>query len=119
MKNPPVANDERAILRSLADNGPRPTIPDAVRGRLFLYSLIDEPPRGWVITDQGKDYKPGDVIIWDLLFGTFYLPKAWPAAYGTETYMPPTVTGQLLEPFAPTRPRVVAQTQRPAAVGDS
>jgi sterol desaturase/sphingolipid hydroxylase (fatty acid hydroxylase superfamily) len=37
----------------------------------------------------------------DRLFGAFHLPKTWPEAYGTDTPLPATVTGQLLEPFAP------------------
>jgi len=37
----------------------------------------------------------------DRLFGTFYLPKAWPGAYGTDTPIPETLAGQLLTPFAP------------------
>lgn len=37
----------------------------------------------------------------DRLFGTFYLPRHWPAAYGTSTPMPASLAGQLLEPFAP------------------
>ena len=40
----------------------------------------------------------------DRLFGTFYLPKTWPAEYGTSTPMPETLVGQLLEPFAPAPP---------------
>lgn len=35
----------------------------------------------------------------DRVFGTFYLPKHWPEAYGTDTPMPVTLTGQLFEPF--------------------
>jgi sterol desaturase/sphingolipid hydroxylase (fatty acid hydroxylase superfamily) len=38
----------------------------------------------------------------DRIFGTFYLPKSWPEAYGTATPMPDDLVGQLLEPFAPT-----------------
>ena len=37
----------------------------------------------------------------DRLFGTFYLPKAWPKDYGTSTRVPETMIGQLLEPLAP------------------
>ncbi len=55
MKTPSVANDDRALLQSLAEEGPRLTLPDAVRGRLFLYNLITETPRGWVITDEGRE----------------------------------------------------------------
>jgi hypothetical protein len=36
------------------------------------------------------------------MFGTFYLPKTWPAEYGTSTPVPETLIGQLLEPLAPT-----------------
>ena len=48
--------------------------------------------------------------IYDRLFGTFYLPKHWPAEYGTETPMPADVVGQLIEPFScgrPTRPATI------------
>jgi len=38
----------------------------------------------------------------DRMFGTFYLPKTWPAEYGTSTPVPETLIGQLLEPLAPT-----------------
>jgi sterol desaturase/sphingolipid hydroxylase (fatty acid hydroxylase superfamily) len=38
----------------------------------------------------------------DRMFGTFYLPKTWPAEYGTSTSVPETLIGQLLEPLAPT-----------------
>lgn len=41
------------------------------------------------------------VPVMDRLFGTFYLPAAWPDRYGTATPMPASLTGQLLEPFAP------------------
>jgi len=37
----------------------------------------------------------------DRMFGTFYLPRAWPAAYGADTPMPHTLSGQFLEPFGP------------------
>ena len=37
----------------------------------------------------------------DRLFGTFYLPRAWPKDYGTSTPVPETMIGQLLDPVAP------------------
>jgi hypothetical protein len=37
----------------------------------------------------------------DRLFGSFYLPKTWPAEYGTSTPMPNHLIGQLVDPFAP------------------
>jgi len=48
--------------------------------------------------------------IYDRLFGTFYLPKHWPAEYGTDTPMPGDLLGQLIEPFASARPN------RPATI---
>lgn len=36
----------------------------------------------------------------DRIFGTYYLPRHWPAEYGTDTPMPSTFAGQLFEPFA-------------------
>ena len=39
--------------------------------------------------------------VMDRLFGTLYLPKAWPAAYGTDTPVSDSVAGQLLDPFVP------------------
>jgi sterol desaturase/sphingolipid hydroxylase (fatty acid hydroxylase superfamily) len=57
--------------------------------------------------EDHRDHNYASMLpIMDRLFGTFYLPSAWPAEYGTDTPMPATVTGQLLEPFAPaTKPR--------------
>jgi sterol desaturase/sphingolipid hydroxylase (fatty acid hydroxylase superfamily) len=37
----------------------------------------------------------------DRLFGTHYLPRHWPADYGTDTPHPDTLAGQLLDPLAP------------------
>ena len=42
------------------------------------------------------------VPVMDRLFGTFYLPRAWPERYGTATPMPDALSAQLLEPFAST-----------------
>ena len=39
--------------------------------------------------------------VMDRVFGTFYLPREWPAAYGTDTPVPDGLIGQLLEPLAP------------------
>jgi sterol desaturase/sphingolipid hydroxylase (fatty acid hydroxylase superfamily) len=44
----------------------------------------------------------------DLLFGTLYLPRHFPAEYGTRTPMPATLSGQLLAPFARARPSAPA-----------
>ncbi len=39
--------------------------------------------------------------LFDWLFGTFYLPSHWPETYGTETAVPATLAGQLLDPLMP------------------
>ena len=76
MKTPAVANDDRALLQSLADEGPRLTLPDAVRGRLFLYNLITETPRGWVITDAGREALLRPAADEPVAKGTFKVPPS-------------------------------------------
>ncbi|MGV7210377.1 sterol desaturase family protein [Oxalobacteraceae bacterium A2-2] len=39
----------------------------------------------------------------DRVFGTHYLPRHWPAAYGTDTPLADSLGGQLLDPFLPAR----------------
>lgn len=48
----------------------------------------------------------------DRLFGSFYLPAHWPDAYGIPEPLSPTLSGQLLSPFARSEPVV-----RPVPVG--
>ncbi len=45
----------------------------------------------------------------DRVFGTFHLPREWPAKYGTDTPMPQTLAGQMIAPFAPPTPQAPAQ----------
>jgi sterol desaturase/sphingolipid hydroxylase (fatty acid hydroxylase superfamily) len=74
----------------------------------FLEEIIATPAfHHWHHTrEDHKDHNYSSMVpVMDRIFGTFYLPKHWPAEYGTDTYMPESVTGQILEPFAPTRPR--------------
>ncbi len=52
--------------------------------------------------------------VFDRMFGTLYLPREWPQAYGTDTPMPDGLIGQLLEPFAPVGDRVSAFPAAPA-----
>jgi sterol desaturase/sphingolipid hydroxylase (fatty acid hydroxylase superfamily) len=40
----------------------------------------------------------------DRVFGTFYLPRSWPAEYGTDTPVADGIVGQLLDPFLATAP---------------
>jgi len=37
----------------------------------------------------------------DYMFGTAWLPKQWPAGYGVDEKIPPTLAGQFFEPFEP------------------
>lgn len=37
----------------------------------------------------------------DRVFGTYYLPRHWPSAYGTDTPVPATLSGQLIGPLTP------------------
>lgn len=48
----------------------------------------------------------------DRVFGSFYLPPHWPDAYGIPEKLSPTLSGQLLAPFARSEPGV-----RPVPVG--
>ncbi len=76
-----------------------------VRVRLgWLEEVISTPAfHHWHHTlEDHKDRNFSSMVpVMDRIFGTYYLPKSWPAEYGTDTYMPETVAGQLLQPFAP------------------
>jgi sterol desaturase/sphingolipid hydroxylase (fatty acid hydroxylase superfamily) len=89
-----------------------------VRWRLGPFEEVLSSPafHHWHHTlEDHKDHNYASMLpIYDRLFGTFYLPTVWPAAYGTNTYMPPSVTGQLIEPFAATRgPRPAQEPSAP------
>ena len=83
-----------------------------VRWRLGPFEEILATPafHHWHHTlEDHKDHNYASMLpVMDRVFGTFYLPNTWPEAYGTSTPMPDTVTGQLIEPFAP-RPIVPAR----------
>src|SRR5271165_2169887 len=87
-----------------------------VRWRLGLFEEVLATPafHHWHHTfEDHKDHNYSSMLPFvDRLFGTFYLPKTWPAEYGAATSMPDTLVGQLLEPFAPT-----ATAPSPAAAG--
>ncbi len=40
----------------------------------------------------------------DRIFGTAWLPKEWPASYGIDAKVPPTLAGQFFEPMEPAQP---------------
>jgi len=49
-----ITVDERAALRELETTGPSHRLSARVIGRLALYGMIDEKPRGWAITPRGR-----------------------------------------------------------------
>jgi sterol desaturase/sphingolipid hydroxylase (fatty acid hydroxylase superfamily) len=58
--------------------------------------------------DDHRDHNYSSMLpVMDRVFGTFYLPREWPAAYGTDTPVPRSLGDQLLAPFMPP-----ASTQR-------
>jgi sterol desaturase/sphingolipid hydroxylase (fatty acid hydroxylase superfamily) len=77
-----------------------------VRWRLGPFEEIISSPafHHWHHTlEDHKDHNYSPMLpFMDRIFGTFYLPKTWPADYGTSTPVSETFMGQLVEPFAPT-----------------
>lgn len=49
-----ITVDERTILQELATHGPSRQLSVRVSGRLSFCGLIDEGPRGWGITAEGR-----------------------------------------------------------------
>ena len=76
-----------------------------VRWRLGLFEEIIASPafHHWHHTfEDHRDHNYSSMLpFMDRLFGTFYLPKTWPADYGTSTVVSDTLVGQLVDPFAP------------------
>ncbi len=84
-----------------------------LRWRLgVLEEVISSPAfHHWHHTlEDHKDHNFASMLpFMDRLFGTFHLPKQWPAAYGIADPMPSGLGGQLVEPLMPVR------KQRPGA----
>ena len=54
--------------------------------------------------DDHRDHNFSFVFpVIDRVFGTAWLPRHWPSAYGINAKLPPTVTGQFLAPLGPAR----------------
>ncbi len=74
-----------------------------IRVRLgWFESIISTPAfHHWHHTrDDHRDHNYAAMLpFMDRLFGTFYLPRHWPAAYGTDTPMPSDLPSQLIAPF--------------------
>jgi sterol desaturase/sphingolipid hydroxylase (fatty acid hydroxylase superfamily) len=50
--------------------------------------------------DEHRDHNFAAIFPWiDRVFGTSWLPKYWPPVYGIDAKIPPTLTGQLLDPL--------------------
>ena len=49
-----ITVDERAALQELETKGPARRLSARISGRLSLYGMIDEGPRGWAITAEGR-----------------------------------------------------------------
>ncbi len=61
--------------------------------------------------DDHRDHNYAAMLpVIDRLFGTHYLPRHWPSAYGTDTPVPYGVIGQLIAPFRSDRPTLSAPT---------
>jgi sterol desaturase/sphingolipid hydroxylase (fatty acid hydroxylase superfamily) len=84
-----------------------------VRVRLgVLEEIISTPAfHHWHHTrEDHKDHNYSAMVpVMDRIFGTFYLPKSWPAEYGTNTPIPANLVEQLLQPLAPDRDLAAAQ----------
>jgi len=74
-------------------------------------------PLEWVIStpafhhwhhtvDDKRDHNYASMLPWiDRIFGTYYLPRQWPSAYGIEAKLPTSLGRQLIYPFRPPRPQ--------------
>ncbi len=71
----------------------------------------------WHHTNDGKrrDCNYASMFSWlDRIFGTHYLPNAWPERYGIDEPMPGSLAGQFIQPLAPSRPSFPAKDARAA-----
>jgi sterol desaturase/sphingolipid hydroxylase (fatty acid hydroxylase superfamily) len=78
-----------------------------VRWRLGPFEQLISTPafHHWHHTRNDHiDHNYAPTLPWiDRIFGTFYLPKRWPEAYGTDTHVPASLPAQLLHPMTPRR----------------
>lgn len=50
--------------------------------------------------DEHRDHNYASLLpVWDWVFGSFYLPKAWPPVYGIDAPVTGTLSEQLLDPL--------------------
>jgi sterol desaturase/sphingolipid hydroxylase (fatty acid hydroxylase superfamily) len=73
-----------------------------------LEELISSPAfHHWHHTrEDHRDHNYASMLpFMDRVFGTFYLPRAWPGEYGTDTGVASHIVGQFLDPFLAPQPR--------------
>lgn len=73
----------------------------------FRYVFVSPAFHRWHHTkaDEGQDKNfAGGLPLWDLLFGTFYMPRRQPTVFGIGDPMPAGFFGQMLQPFRWGRP---------------
>ncbi len=56
---------------------------------------------------QDKNFS-GGLPLWDILFGTFYMPRRQPAVFGIDDPMPEGFLGQMIQPFRRRAPEPLA-----------
>jgi sterol desaturase/sphingolipid hydroxylase (fatty acid hydroxylase superfamily) len=84
-------------------------------------------PFEWLLTTPGfhhwhhshggrrRDCNYASMFPWlDRIFGTHYLPNAWPERYGINEPMPDSLAGQFIHPLAPPRPVLLPENARTA-----
>jgi len=50
--------------------------------------------------EEGQDKNfAGGLPLWDILFGTYYMPRRQPTVFGIDEPMPEGIVGQMLQPF--------------------
>ncbi len=74
--------------------------------------------------DEHRDHNFSFVFpVIDRVFGTAWLPKHWPSAYGINAEVPPTVAGQFFAPLGPAARRLTdrrgEETRAPVPAGGS
>lgn len=66
--------------------------------------------------DEGLDRNfAGAFPFWDILFGTYYMPRRQPTVFGIDDPMPNGFIGQMIQPFRSRRPAVQPLGAEPAA----
>ncbi len=85
-----------------------------VRWRLGPFEWLLTTPgfHHWHHTRGGRrrDCNYASMFPWlDRIFGTHYLPNAWPERYGIDEPMPDSLVGQFIQPLAPPRPALLTE----------